>query len=1277
MEEMKTLDLDKTAITELPSSICNLIGLEILHMEECPNLMQLPASICTLPNLWKLTANFCEGMSHFKMCEGGEICVKHKFKCYQDLQISEDGGYIWSGGRSYDNLIDLCLTDCNRCRRIPALRHLPSLRSLRIERLQSVVTVGSEFFKAANDCASLIVPFPSLETLHFEDMISWQQWHSIDMQAFPKLRFLNFVDCPKLVGNLPPQLLSLEGLRIMSCPLLASSIPKCPNIHELEIIKSENVVLQEQELPPSLRRLAISSAHMLGPLSEKSHIEDLTVDCSDAVPSPVIHIPPSVKQLDVRNCGNLKACLVSKAPLLHLRKISIYKCKFLPSLFDDMERLVPNLKELSIEGCPEMEPFLARSLPSSLKRLEIRGCDKLLSCHTLWRRLPTITELLVSTLSDTLHCTGLQHLNSLQLLEIVDSFSLEKLEGGMLPPSLHWLHIRDCGLLEGPCRNKDEKIWPKISHVPYISLNEKYLRNGDSDSDSVNSSEDEDICVKHKFKCYQDLQISEDGGYIWSGGRSYDNLIYLCLTDCNRCRRIPALRHLPSLRSLRIERLQSVVTVGSEFFKAANDCASLIVPFPSLETLHFEDMISWQQWHSIDMQAFPKLRFLNFVDCPKLVGNLPPQLLSLEGLRIMSCPLLASSIPKCPNIHELEIIKSPNVVLQEQELPPSLRRLAISSAHMLGPLSEKSHIEDLTVDCSDAVPSPVIHIPPSVKQLDVRNCGNLKACLVSKAPLLHLRKISIYKCKFLPSLFDDMERLVPNLKELSIEGCPEMEPFLARSLPSSLKRLEIRGCDKLLSCHTLWRRLPTITELLVSTLSDTLHCTGLQHLNSLQLLEIVYSCSLEELEGGMLPPSLHWLHIRDCGLLEGPCRNKDEKIWPKISHVPYISLNEKYLRNGDSDSDSVNSSEDEEICIEHQFESYEDLEILEDGGYRGTTYAVWSSGGLSYDNLIMLRLTDCNKCWRIPALGRLPSLRSLRIERLRSVVIVGSEFFKAANDCASLKVPFPSLETLHFEDMISWQQWHSIDMHAFSKLRFLSFVDCPKLVGHLPPQLLSLEGLRIMSCPMLSSSIPKCPNIHELAINKSPNVVLQEQELPPSLRGPAISGGRMLGSLFVELHIEDLIVLDWSDAVPPPMIHIPPSVKRLLIGDCENLKACLGFNTTSLQQLELRYSDKLEKIEGGMMPPSLLMLHIRDCSLLEERCVAKDKEIWPKISHVSYISLNGWRFWDWFEYIFGDQDMNDATILEDHQDNDATILEDQTILEDHQDNDATIQSSAS
>ncbi|KAI9126977.1 hypothetical protein K1719_001536 [Acacia pycnantha] len=98
MKEMQTLDLDKTTITELPSSVRYLIGLESLSMKECPNLKQLPASICTLPNLWKLTTDSCQGLSHFKMCEGGDeaslycsaMSLKMEQLCFSNCNLSDD-----------------------------------------------------------------------------------------------------------------------------------------------------------------------------------------------------------------------------------------------------------------------------------------------------------------------------------------------------------------------------------------------------------------------------------------------------------------------------------------------------------------------------------------------------------------------------------------------------------------------------------------------------------------------------------------------------------------------------------------------------------------------------------------------------------------------------------------------------------------------------------------------------------------------------------------------------------------------------------------------------------------------------------------------------------------------------------------------------------------------------------------------------------------------------------------------------------------------------------
>ncbi|XP_054796041.1 uncharacterized protein LOC129301507 [Prosopis cineraria] len=68
-------------------------------------------------------------------------------------------------------------------------RQLPALKTLYIEGLETIEKIGEESLKAS-ECAPMI-PFPSLECLNFNRMASWKEWHSIGMEAFPKLRYLD------------------------------------------------------------------------------------------------------------------------------------------------------------------------------------------------------------------------------------------------------------------------------------------------------------------------------------------------------------------------------------------------------------------------------------------------------------------------------------------------------------------------------------------------------------------------------------------------------------------------------------------------------------------------------------------------------------------------------------------------------------------------------------------------------------------------------------------------------------------------------------------------------------------------------------------------------------------------------------------------------------------------------------------------------------------------------------------------------------------------------
>ncbi|PNX64419.1 putative CC-NBS-LRR resistance protein, partial [Trifolium pratense] len=56
--------------------------------------------------------------------------------------------------------------------------------------MQSIETIGIEFYGSDG---SLFQPFPSLETLHFEDMQEWEEWNLIGCTAtlFPSLKTLS------------------------------------------------------------------------------------------------------------------------------------------------------------------------------------------------------------------------------------------------------------------------------------------------------------------------------------------------------------------------------------------------------------------------------------------------------------------------------------------------------------------------------------------------------------------------------------------------------------------------------------------------------------------------------------------------------------------------------------------------------------------------------------------------------------------------------------------------------------------------------------------------------------------------------------------------------------------------------------------------------------------------------------------------------------------------------------------------------------------------------
>jgi hypothetical protein len=163
-----------------------------------------------------------------------------------------------------------------------------------------------------------------------------------------------------------------------------------------------------------------------------------------------------------------------------------------------MPSLLPSLDFLGIFGCSEVELCPEGGFPSTLHFLWIRNCNKLIAGRMQWG-LQTLTSLSVFfigedenvesfpeemllpssltylNISDLQHLKsldykGLQHLTSLKQLNIHDCPLLESMPEEGLPSSLSALFIVDCPMLGESCERKG-KYWPKISHIPILSIN--------------------------------------------------------------------------------------------------------------------------------------------------------------------------------------------------------------------------------------------------------------------------------------------------------------------------------------------------------------------------------------------------------------------------------------------------------------------------------------------------------------------------------------------------------------------------------------------------------------------------------------------------------------------------------------------------------------------------------------------------------------------------------------------------------------------------------------
>ncbi|KAJ4718000.1 Disease resistance protein [Melia azedarach] len=349
---------------------------------------------------------------------------------------------------------------------------------------------------------------------------------------------------------------------------------------------------------------------------------------------------------------------------------------------------------------------------------------------------------------------------------------------------------------------------------------------------------------------------------------------------------------------------------------------------------------------------------------------------------------------------------------------------------------------------------------PCLRALDMRghhrDMNLIKMIPREIGKLIHLRYLNLSKNGEIEELPETLCELY-NLQTLDLGWC------------TNLKRLP-HGIGKLINLRHLINDATSLSYM----------PKGIERLTSLRTLSILVVnggshgskvCTLDCLKN--LNHIRGSLVVRGLGNATNTGEAKQAELKDK-KNLFYLGL---YF---DFEEQEERMNEDEEVVLE-ALQPPPDLERLEIVMYEGNTLSLnWMN---SLTKLRMLTLSSCMNCEYFPPLGKLSSLESLYIWKMRSVKKVGNEFLGIGTDGASSSsslsvVFFPKLKSLEFWDMEEWEEWdYEITRRGVEDIAIMPCLNsvrlgyCPKLKAF-PNHLLqtTLEKIKIVMCPTLEIS---------------------------------------------------------------------------------------------------------------------------------------------------------------------------------------------------------------
>ncbi|RXI02638.1 hypothetical protein DVH24_002716 [Malus domestica] len=341
------------------------------------------------------------------------------------------------------NLVDLRLWRCHRCQHLPPLDHFPSLKTLHLGGLEKLEYISNNT-SSSNSMSDEMMT--SLEGLWVESCPVLKGWWRAHTH--------NNASSSSSTENLSlPYFPSLSQLTISGCPNL-SSMPLYPNVEGIVLNGCSSKVVDSLFV-----RGASDITHDVGvdvsTSSSSPHLSKLTrlslikIEDLECLTSQGMGNVPSLQSLSIDDCPNLALLPYhGMGNLASFRELTVRRCSNLTSMSEGIANLT-SLQKLTIGNCSDLTlpPEVVVNLPS-LQSLTIEIFPNLVS-------LPE----------------EISNLTSLQHLEIEFCLNLASLpEGIRRLPNLNRLQIRFCPMLRERCKKETGEDWPKIAHIPSISI---------------------------------------------------------------------------------------------------------------------------------------------------------------------------------------------------------------------------------------------------------------------------------------------------------------------------------------------------------------------------------------------------------------------------------------------------------------------------------------------------------------------------------------------------------------------------------------------------------------------------------------------------------------------------------------------------------------------------------------------------------------------------------------------------------------------------------------